>query len=439
MKLNESNLSSLYVNQIFKSFNELYFTVTGKKFGGGKGNKESAEKEFCRHFNYDLLRNIDPNEKSKRKLIILEIYDTPLAYKENRGRRGSYSDFLRPLILMQSNFSGKIHRFYNKAGVIDRYVRHLRENSNVFDHLNWVDSYEYNPWKILEGDTSAVSEYKRNFFYQERKIFIENLNALQKAGLLKWNYYHMLIPSATLDIEGTKYSRAKENVAIYTDLLKMERLWAKIREDKNCAITHETLTCLNIFTNGWRNTLHHDNYISLLALEKVKRHSVRASKQQEEAIHNLEIFMKQLTIEKCKKMEHLPPIDEIPNDYKFFTNPYYRETYYTLEKDYYPWLISCDVIWREVSYQVTGTDEEINEYLGYDLKTADKKSLADNLSNALIKYMGTHMSKFTFTAPNYDDLVPPAFGRIAIINPTPLRRSVSATNLHKSLKGLYAV
>ena len=138
-------------------------------------------------------------------------------------------------------------------------------------------------------------------------------------------------------------------------------------------------------------------------------------------------------------MKCLPPVNEVPNDYKFFDNPIYRKTYYNLEKDYYPWLIGCDVIWREVSYQVTGTDEEINEYLGYDLKTADPQRLADNLSNTFIKYMGAHMEKFKFTAQDYDDLIPPAFGRIPIINPTPLCRSVSVTNLHKSLKGLYAV
>lgn len=249
----------------------------------------------------------------------------------------------------------------------------------------------------------------------------------------------MLIPSVTFDIEGTKYSRAKENVAIHADLSRMERFWAEIREDKNCAITHKALTCLHIFTDEWINTLRYDDYTSLLALEKVKRHPILASEQQEEAIYNLGVFMRQLTIKKCKKMKCLPPVNEVPNDYKFFDNPIYRKTYYNLEKDYYPWLIGCDVIWREVSYQVTGTDEEINEYLGYDLKTADPQRLADNLSNTFIKYMGAHMEKFKFTAQDYDDLIPPAFGRIPIINPTPLCRSVSVTNLHKSLKGLYAV
>ena len=97
----------LQVGQIFKNFADLYRFLTGKEPPSGKRNQDAGKNQFKKYFEWKLLKDIDPQTTSKRAIIITKIYDSPITLPENRGKRGKYSDLLKPLLLMHGQFQGK--------------------------------------------------------------------------------------------------------------------------------------------------------------------------------------------------------------------------------------------------------------------------------------------------------------------------------------------
>lgn len=71
---------------------------------------------------------------------------------------------------------------------------------------------------------------------------------------------------------------------------------------------------------------------------------IRATEKQEDAIVNLEQFMRQYAYKKCYKLKSLPSVKEILNEFEFFQNSHLAKTYKQMVKEMYPWLIECKVI-----------------------------------------------------------------------------------------------
>lgn len=100
---------------------------------------------------YSLLKDIDPNESSKRKLVVTSVYDPPLLVKKNYGTRGKYADFLRPLLLQKSDFHGKMYELCNSLGLFEEYYKEfISENSSAMDMVQRNGDFSYNLWKFRE-------------------------------------------------------------------------------------------------------------------------------------------------------------------------------------------------------------------------------------------------------------------------------------------------
>ena len=68
---------------------------------------------------YQKACEIDPIEKRKKPVIVTEVYDPPLPAETDRGRSGEYIKLLRPLLLSQVAFEGKLCALCNLMELFD--------------------------------------------------------------------------------------------------------------------------------------------------------------------------------------------------------------------------------------------------------------------------------------------------------------------------------
>ena len=433
------NFAELKVGDKFSNFTELFLKLTGEKPPTGKKNRDAVERELSRYIAYEKLCDIDPKEKSKRALIITTIYDTPITLPENRGRNGRYANLLKPMILSKGEFHGTYSLFYNECGVFKKYyVSYYKDMAEQIPR----DSTAFNLWRIDDEEEfpPGKREYMRKIFYVQRNSLKTALNSLQKEELLTWGTYHMILPNITVDIEGSSYRKLLTNEEIQERRRFRDEFLDNIYLDKNCILEHETVIILNIYSMFWGGEISWSEYEKLYYVEEQKVTPIRATKAQEKAISNLEQFMRQYTYQYYCEKEHLPPIEDIPNEYDFFNDIGLCSLYKKLVKDMYPWLIGCSSIWGEIEYTVTGTDEQINRYL--DTDNFDMEDSSSKLSCEFIKYMDEHMDKLEFLSPPkyQSDLKGIALTSNRLVKqplPYPLSRSKSACELHKQLKSLY--
>ena len=80
---------------------------------------------------YQKACEIDPTEKRKKPVIVTEVYDPPLPAETDRGCSGEYIVLLRPLLLSQNSFEGKLCALCNRMGLFDAYIEVLKENPAV--------------------------------------------------------------------------------------------------------------------------------------------------------------------------------------------------------------------------------------------------------------------------------------------------------------------
>lgn len=110
----------------------LYEHVTGKPYPkSGAKNIKAAKAELDRYVVYQKACEIDLTEKRKKPVIVTEVYDPPLPAETDRGRSGEYIDLLRPLLLSQDSFEGKLCALCNRMGLFDAYIEMLKENPVV--------------------------------------------------------------------------------------------------------------------------------------------------------------------------------------------------------------------------------------------------------------------------------------------------------------------
>lgn len=433
----------LYPKQIFKNFTAMFQAITGEKPPTGSRNRVAVERELSKYIDFGKLSEIDTNA-SPWAYIVKEVYDTPRTLAENRGKSGKYADYLKPLLLVScgfSGFDGKMYKLANQMGILGKYTIDMLENTAVWKSKNKIDKTEFNPWAINEDMLPGKQQYFRSLWGQIRNAIERSLDSLQKEGIIKWRYYHQLIPSVWIDIEESEKRRTKSKAELEIDKEKREELLKEIENDNNSVLKTETLERLNIYSKGWPcESIQCDAYKGVLHIsgrDFIIEFPLRATAEQEAAICNLEDFMRQYTYKKCYKLNQLPSMEETPNAFKFFQDVNLRKTYKQLVQEMYPWLIECKVIWKELEYEIIGTTAQIDQYI--NLQTFDYEKCEESLSCEFLNYMDSHMGKIQFQ-PTFDtrsDLKRKSVGERIPANP--LEQSKSACKLHDELKSYYKI
>ena len=436
--LNLKNISCLYVGQRFSNFTNLYTFLTGEPLPAGGRNKDFIEKQLSQHIRYCKVSEIDPNEKAKRAIIITEIFETPQLLPENRGKAGKYADYLKPLLLAQKSFSGKFCGLCNTLGIFKKFFdfQYGSSKPGKGNYKYWIDR---NLWEIEKAMAPGEIEYRSNMQLQINKAMERALNSLQKEGLIEWRYYYQLRPDVTIDIEESHHRRPQSKEILSKRQNDRETFWKKLAGDENLLLHPKSLDVLNIFSPGWGGSLSKADYIGLVIRDDCKTFPIRATPIQEEAIRELELFMRQYAYKEYHKKESLPAVADLPKEYEFFQDRQLAYCYKRIIKEMYPWLIACK-IWREIGYEVIASEEQIARYIGPKF---EKNECAEKVSCAFLQYMDEHMAKIMFVPDKArKDLNKFVFGKsrgqIAQTEQA-IAESVSATKLHGVLKTLYPI
>ena len=144
---------------------------------------------------YQKACEIDPTEKRKKPVIVAEIYEPPLPAETDRGCHGDYIDLLRPLLLAQGAFEGKLCALCNLMGLFAAYIEALKENPVVKRKLavikneNDLDIWQPEFYPKI-GERYYASILKGNL----RRRIKYALDSLQRQTIVRWKEITHIVP-----------------------------------------------------------------------------------------------------------------------------------------------------------------------------------------------------------------------------------------------------
>ena len=440
------NFFNVKQGQLFKDFTALFEIITGEKPPTGARNRAAIKRELSRYISYCKASEVNPEITSKRAIVVKEIYNTPLKLEENRGKHGKYSDQLKPLLLLScgcSSFEGKMCRLSNSLGIFEKYTLDQLNNTDVWRAKSKIDKLEFNPWALKEDMMPGKQQYLRTLWNQIRAAIGRSLESLQREGIIEWTYYHKLMPDMLIDIDGSKERRLKSIAEIQEDKERREQLLEEILSDSNCVLLPETLDQLNIYSKGWENDIDRSILEEVAYINDMSIPAdllICATKKQEDAIANLEQFMRQYAYKKYYKLKKFPSFEETPNEFEFFQHSYLTKIYRRMVKEMYPWLIECKVMWKEVEYRVLGDSHQLEYYI--NSPEFDSEAAKESLSKEFLRYMNTHMQDTFFlpTSNTMSDIKENRFGKsTGPVMEKPIAMSKAACELHEKLQQFYEI
>ena len=136
---------------------------------------------------YQKACEIDLTEKRKKPVIVTEVYDPPLPAETDRGRSGEYIDLLRPLLLSQGSFEGKLCALCNQIGLFTAYTEKLKDNPVVqrkiaaIKHENDLDIWQPEFYPKI-GERYYASILKGNL----RRRIKYALYSFQRQTIVRW-------------------------------------------------------------------------------------------------------------------------------------------------------------------------------------------------------------------------------------------------------------
>lgn len=433
----EFNINGLNEGATFKNFKGLFLAVTGRIPPTGE-TLDSVKARMAKYLEYDLQKNINPNITSKQSVIITKIYNPPLTTIENRGKRGTYCDHLKPLILSTSCYKGKMHGLFNEWGVFKDYIFYLKQNDkNIAQFIDRFGINQCNIWTQVNTKYVGEQEYKRHLWYTMRDACKRALDSLQKDRLINWSEYYCIIPSALTDIEESSKKRFKSPQERREREKERQELIDEVLQDENCLIQPELLEVLNIFSRKWDGSeVTLSKYRSMVSVNEYISTPLKATSKQQEAIKNFELFLRQHTYKEFYKEAHYRKIEDLPNKKEFFDDFRLGLLYRKFYEEYVTLLIYCTSTWKEIEFQVVQSKEDMNAPQS-DLAV---KEASDKLTVAFIEYMEKQMPKhkYTLNKASFGDCII-AIGKAVCGHKYSLKSSTSAKELHALLKSLYGL
>lgn len=420
------------VGKKFDSVSALYEQVTGKPYPkSGAKNIKAAKAELDRYVVYQKACEIDHTEKRKKPVIVTEVYDPPLPAETDRGRSGEYIKLLRPLLLSQDSFEGKLCALCNLMGLFDAYIEALKENPVVKRKLavikndNDLDIWQPEFYPKI-GERYYASILKGNL----RRRIKYALDSLQRQGIIRWKEITRIVPDICTETdEGTE---ERPETQSETDERITECI-EQIREQaatKNSCLDAELVISLlqSVYAKEKRWDYRH---------EQIRYGSVQpftADERQEQALENFSNFLRQKAFTEYQHRKELAPMAEVPIGGDFFGNPYLTKQFAQLQKRYTERLLAGIKTWKEISYQVIDPEKALK----YCPEEYDRIEDAAALSKRFVAFMDGQMEK-VYDISSKDlrgDFKTFGDGRDT---KEELADSESAVKLHERLKELYGL
>ena len=396
--------------QEFKSFKALFLAVTDREPPTGKKNLDKAKERMKRCLEYEKIQD------GKQPVRVTKIYDPPLDFDDGRGHDGPYINNLRPLIIEQDHFFGKISELQNVLGLFSRYREPLQGDG----------SSDHNIWSWSKTTPVGESIYKDKINGQLNSRIKDALNSLQKDGIIVWQEKYVVYTKEILaqpydneyDLLSRQEIREKANAALRS--IKRE-----VKKYRACTLLAKDLRPLLPGTNiAWRDCCE----------DEVKKYyrtrSHEATLEQVEAIEKYELFIMQCAYKEYKGLSELPEVSELPGKKKFFSIFRLHQAYNKCERQYNSMFFGTTRFWKEIEYKVVDY-EKAQKYLG------KSEFAAARVSKQALSFMDERMKTEMFypKGKELEDLR--GFGEQREGYKHPLKHSKSATKLHNKLKALY--
>lgn len=151
---------------------------------------------------YQKACEIDLTEKRKKPVIVTEVYDPPLPAETDKGRSGEYIDLLRPLLLSQGSFEGKLCALCNQIGLFTVYTEKLKDNPVVqrkiatIKHENDLDIWQPEFYPKI-GERYYASILKGNL----RRRIKYALDSLQRQTIVRWKEITRIVPDISTETD----------------------------------------------------------------------------------------------------------------------------------------------------------------------------------------------------------------------------------------------
>lgn len=369
------------VNQKFDSVSALYEQVTEKPYPkSGAKNIKAAKAELDRYVVYQKACEIDPTEKRKKPVIVTEVYDPPLPAETDRGRSGEYIKLLRPLLLSQVAFEGKLCALCNLMGLFAAYIEVLKENPVVKRKLaaikndNDLDIWQPEFYPKI-GERYYASILKGNL----RRRIKYALDSLQGQGIVRWKEITRIVPDICTETdEGTEerpetQSETDERIAECIEQIREQAAM------KNSCLDAELVISLLLSVYAKEKRWNYRN-------EQIRHGGIQpftANERQEQALENFSNFLRQKAFTEYQHRKDLAPMAEVPIGGDFFGNPYLAKQFAQLQKRYTERLLAGIKAWKEISYQVIDPEKALK----YCPEEYDRIEDAAALSKRFVAFM----------------------------------------------------
>lgn len=369
-------------------------------------------------------------------MIVTEVFDEPLPPRATaRGRRGTYIDLLRPLLLEQGNFERKMCELCNRMRLFERYSNEMRRRAAVRDRLAQMRGNEddLDLWQACWYPRIGAQYYAERLKTEIAEKVKDALKSMQGEGIVTWRMRTMLLPDIRTQTEGNELRI--EAYRVETE----QRVRACAEEIQNCA--EETNSCLNAEQLiGFLRSVYSRDRFEEYAQQLIRDGRVAAfaaNEEQEEALENYNDYVRQCAYQRVNRLGELPPLGQMPVGGKFWRNPYLARMGREIQRECNETLLGGVKSWKVIYYRVDDREKaERYHPAGYRQRHED----AEELTRRFIAYMGNQMRKEVRVNGRDAEQDFEGFGNRAHreVN-QPLLRSRSANALHNRLRTLYGL
>lgn len=385
---------------------------------------------------YARAVDIDPSERRRRAVIVTEVIDEPLPPRATaRGRRGTYIDLLRPLLLEQGNFERKMCELYSRMRLFERYSNEMRRRVEVRNRLAQMQGNEddLDLWQSCWYPRIGERYYAGILKTEIAEKVKDALKSMQGEGILTWRMRTMLLPDIRIQTEGNELRI--EAYRVETE----QRVRVCAEEIQNCA--EETNSCLNAeqligFLRSVYSRGRCEEYARQLICDG-KAAAFAANEEQEEALESYNDYVRQRACQRVNRLRELPPLGQIPIGGEFWRNPYLARMGREVQRECNETLLGGVKSWKVIYYRVDDREKaERYHPAGYRQRHED----AYELTRRFITYMENQMRKDVCVNGRDAERDFEGFGDRAHreVN-QPLLRSRSANVLHNRLRTLYGL
>lgn len=411
----------------FPSFSKLFQAVTGRKPPTGKRNLDIVKANLSRYLEYRKLCDVDPSCTKKNAVIVTKIHNPPLLKEcDGRGRHGIYADDIRPLLVSLKTFGGKYSTLANQIGLFSRYFDEWKKkNPELMKRLEQQgNETDYNLWKRNDFMARGEREYCSIISEKLKDVLKSNLKALNGKEAIRFEAHYKIIPDTSIMMEDYR-TRPMSEVEEFEGWETHHKVIEQEANRENSVLQVELAEHL-IFGIDKAHSL---NYYLHFASDR----PVLCSPEQETAIENYQLYLRQCAVKECRHLDKLPAAvgeELITRSGLFFQNTRLVQIYNKIDYELRPLLFGDIKFWQEVQYEVIDWGKAEKYIKGFDQEQA-----ADRLSQKVLEYMDKQMEKHIVEAgpDDYKD-IPRAFGRVSN---GALKRYQSAAKLHEKLKELY--